>query len=112
MTMGKCGLDMMQVLPYVLTQMIGDAGAAQSFLALAHILDWAEAGELLGVVDYGSGAGCDVWSVRTTEALDALRSSGSKVLEQIEDKVMVDYATMLKCEHKIIRSPDQLSNFY
>ena len=112
MTMGRCGLDMMQVLPYVLTQMIGDAGAAQSFLALAHVLDWAEAGELVGVVDYGSGAGCDVWSVRTTEGLDALRATGRKVLEEIEDKVMVDYATMLKCEHKIMRSPDQLSNFY
>lgn len=112
MTMGKCGLEMMQVLPYVLTQMIGDTGAAQAFLALAHVLDWAEPGELLGVVDYGAGAGCDVWSLRTTEGLDAVRGRGPKVLDQIEDKLMVDYATMLKCEHKIIRSPDQLSNFY
>ncbi|MBL8967272.1 MAG: hypothetical protein JNG85_09695 [Spirochaetaceae bacterium] len=112
MTMGKCGLDMMQVLPYVLTQMIGDAGAAQSFLALAHILDWAEAGELVGVADYGSGAGCDVWSLRTTEALAASRDGAGTVLSQIEDKLMVDYATMLKLEQKLIRPAGQLSNFY
>jgi len=112
MTMGKCGLDMMQVLPFVLTQMIGDAGAAQSFLALSHILDWAEPGEQIGVVDYGSGAGCDVWSLRVTDAVEAARPATGKVLERIEDKLMVDYATMLKLEQKLIRPVDQLSNFY
>jgi len=112
MTLGKCGLDMMQVLPYVLTQMIGDAGAAQSPIALAHILDWADPGELVGVVDYGSGAGCDVWSLRTTEALAGARTGRDTVLSQIDDKVMVDYATMLKLEQKLIRPSGQLSNFY
>jgi 2-acetylphloroglucinol acetyltransferase len=112
MTMGKSGLDMMQVLPYVLTQMIGDAGAAQSFLALAHILDWADPGERIGVVDYGSGAGCDVWSLKATPALETWRPATGKVLEQIEDKVMVDYATMLKLEHKMLRPTEQLANFY
>ncbi len=112
MTMGKCGLDMMQVLPYVLTQMIGDAGAAQSFLSLAHILDWAEPDERIGIVDYGSGAGCDVWSVRTTQALAAGRPETDRVLDQIDDKILVDYAAMLKLEQKMLRPADQLSNFY
>lgn len=112
MTMGKGGLDVMQVLPFVLTQMIGDAGAAQSFIALAHVLDWADAGESVGVVDYGSGAGCDVWSVRTTAGLPERRPKSGTVLDQINDKVMVDYATMLKLEQKLMRSADQLSNFY
>ena len=112
MAIGKTGLDPMQALPYVLTPMIGDAGAAQSFLVLAHILDWAEPGELVGVADYGSGAGCDVWSVRTTDALAERRPASSTVLSQIEDKVMVDYATMLKLEQKLLRPAGQLSNFY
>jgi hypothetical protein len=55
MIMGKCGLDMMRVLPYLLTQRIGNAGAIQSFIALANILDLAELGELVGSSTPGKG---------------------------------------------------------
>jgi hydroxymethylglutaryl-CoA synthase len=112
MVMGKAGLEMMQVLPYVLTAQIGDCGAASVPLSLAHILDWADAGERIGVIDYGSGAGCDLWSVVTTPALAERRPSTGTVMALLDDKVMVDYATMLKYEHKLLRSPNQLSNYY
>ncbi|MBN1178653.1 MAG: hydroxymethylglutaryl-CoA synthase [Anaerolineae bacterium] len=112
MTMGKAGLDMMQVLPYVLTAQIGDCGAASVPLSLAHILDWADAGERIGVIDYGSGAGCDVWSLVTTPLLEERRPENGTVMELLDDKIMVDYATMIKYEQKMIRSPHQLSNFY
>ncbi len=112
MTMGKAGLDMMQVLPYVLTSQIGDCGAASVPLSLAHILDWADAGERIGAIDYGSGAGCDVWSLVTTPLLEERRPTGGTVMELLDDKIMVNYATMLKYEHKMLRSPHQLSNFY
>lgn len=112
MVMGKAGLEMMQVLPFVLTAQIGDCGAASVPLALAHILDWADAGERLGVIDYGSGAGCDTWSLVTTDALPERRPVEGTVMALLDDKVMVDYATMLKYEHKMLRSPNQLSNFY
>lgn len=112
MVMGKAGLEMMQVLPFVLTAQIGDCGAASVPLALAHILDWADAGERLGVIDYGSGAGCDTWSLVTTDALPERRPAEGTVMALLDDKVMVDYATMLKYEHKMLRSPNQLSNFY
>jgi hydroxymethylglutaryl-CoA synthase len=112
MTMGQAGLEMMQVLPYVLTAQIGDCGAASVPLSLAHILDWADADERIGVIDYGSGAGCDVWSLVTTDLLEERRPASGTVVEMLEDKVMVDYATMIKYEHKMLRSPHQLSNFY
>ncbi len=112
MTMGQAGLDMMQVLPYVLTAQIGDCGAASVPLSLAHILDWADAGERVGIIDYGSGAGCDVWSLVTTPLLEERRPESGTVMEQFDDKIMVDYATMLKYEYKMLRSPHQLSNFY
>jgi 3-hydroxy-3-methylglutaryl CoA synthase len=64
------------------------------------------------VIDYGSGAGCDVWSLVTTPLLEEWRPESGRVMEQLEDKIMVDYATMLKYEHKMARSPHQLSNFY
>ncbi len=112
MVMGKAGLEMMQVLPFVLTAQIGDCGAASVPLALAHILDWAEPGERIGVIDYGSGAGCDTWSLVTTDLLAERRPLEGTVMALLDDKIMVDYATMLKYEHKLLRSPNQLSNFY
>jgi 3-hydroxy-3-methylglutaryl CoA synthase len=112
MTMGQLKLDMMQVLPFVLTAQIGDCGAAGTLLSLAHILDWADGGERIGVLDYGSGAGCDAWSLVTTAKLEERRPESGSVVGLLEDKIMVDYATMLKYEQKMIRSPHNLSNFY
>jgi hydroxymethylglutaryl-CoA synthase len=112
MTMGKLELDMMQVLPYVLTAQIGDCGAAGVLLSLAHILDFAEPGERVGIIDFGSGAGCDAWSLVCTEALNERRPEKDLVIELLDDKIMVDYATMSKFEQKFIQSPHRLSNFY
>jgi hydroxymethylglutaryl-CoA synthase len=112
MVMGKLNLEMMQVLPFVLTSQIGDCGAASVPLSLAHILDWAEPGERIGVIDYGSGAGCDAWSLVTTELLAERRPSEGTVMALLEDKVMVDYATLLKYEQKLIKPSNQLSNYY
>lgn len=112
MTMGKLELDMMQVLPYVLTAQIGDCGAAGVLLSLAHILDFAEPGERVGVIDYGGGAGCDAWSLVCTDALAERRPESGLVIQLLDDKIMVDYATMVKYEQKLIQSPHRLSNFY
>mgnify|MGYP001825465532 CR=1 FL=1 len=112
MTMGQLDLDMMHVLPFVLTAQIGDCGAAGTLLSLAHILDWADAGERIGVLDFGSGAGCDAWSLVTTPLLEEKRPEDDKVIALLDDKIMVDYATMLKYEGKMMRSPHNLSNFY
>lgn len=112
MTMGKLQLDMMQVLPFVLTAQIGDCGAAGVLLSLAHILDFAEPGERIGVIDYGGGAGCDAWSLVCTETLAERRPESGLVIQLLEDKIMVDYATMVKFEQKLIQSPHRLSNFY
>ncbi len=112
MVMGKLNLDLMQVLPFVLTPQIGDCGAAGVPLSLAHILDWADPDERIGVIDYGSGAGCDAWSLITTDRIAECRPTSGMVMELLDNKIMVDYATMLKFEHKMLRSPNQLSNYY
>ncbi len=112
MTMGKLELDMMQVLPYVLTAQIGDCGAAGTMLSLAHILDFAEPGERIGVIDFGAGAGCDAWSLVCSDLLAERRPESGLVIQLLEDKILVDYATMLKFEQKLIQPPHRLSNFY
>ena len=35
-----------------------------------------------------------------------------EIIQQLEDKILVDYATMTKYEQKYIQSPHRLSNFY
>jgi 3-hydroxy-3-methylglutaryl CoA synthase len=112
MTMGQLELEMMQVLPYVLTAQIGDCGAAGVLLSLAHILDFADPGERIGVIDYGSGAGCDAWSLVTTDALAERRPESGLVIQKLDDKILVDYATMLKYEQKMLKPQNQLTNFY
>lgn len=112
MTLGQLQLDIMQVLPYVLTAQIGDCGAAGVPLSLAHILDFAEPGERIGVIDFGSGAGCDAWSLVCTSALETRRPSSGLVIQLLDDKIMVDYATALKYEGKLMQPTNRLSNFY
>jgi hydroxymethylglutaryl-CoA synthase len=75
-------------------------------------LDFAEPGEREGVIDYGAGAGCDAWSLVCTEALAERRPETGLVIQLLDDKIMVDYATMSKFEQKLIQSPHRLSNFY
>ena len=110
MTMGKLELEMMQVLPFVLTAQIGDCGAAGCPLSLAHILDFAEPGERIGVIDYGAGAGCDAWSLVCTDAITNVVPQSGLVIEQLEDKIMVDYATMTQVRtevHPVAAPPEQ-----
>lgn len=112
MVASRLGLDVMQVLPYVLTSQIGDCGAAGVPLSLAHILDWAEPGERVGVIDYGSGAGCEAWSLVATPEIAERRPVEGTVMAQLEDKIMVDYATALKFEDKLLKQVQPLSNSY
>ncbi|MCB1260642.1 MAG: OB-fold domain-containing protein [Acidimicrobiales bacterium] len=64
----------------VLADTVGNAGAAQAWLALAHWLDTAEAGQTVAVVSLADG--CDVFVFRATEALATHRPAPS-VADQV-----------------------------
>ncbi len=63
-----------------LTAVIGNVAAAQAGLVLCDVLDRAQPGQTIAVIQLADG--CDVWLLRTTEALARYRRA-STVREQI-----------------------------
>jgi 3-hydroxy-3-methylglutaryl CoA synthase/uncharacterized OB-fold protein len=63
-----------------LTGEVGNTGAAHAGLVLADVLDRAKPGQTIAVIQLADG--CDVWLLRTTEALAAHRRA-STVREQL-----------------------------
>lgn len=111
MAAGKLGLDMFSVMQNVLTPSIGDCGSAGVLIPLAHILDNANPKERVLVASYGYGAGSDCLSLMTTDAIESKRPKKGLVMEQIDDKLMIDYAVASKYEYKYIRSPFMMTNY-
>ena len=59
-----------------------------------------------------TGTSVYAWSLMTTTLLEERRPEGDNVIGLLDDKILVDYSTMLKYEGKMMRSPHNLSNFY
>ena len=64
-----------------LTTVIGNTGAAHASLLLTDVLDRAEPGQIIAVVQLADG--CDVWLLRTTEAI-ATYAPALTVRQQLE----------------------------
>lgn len=100
------GFNKEQVLPGLVADRIGDCGSASSLLSLAAILDQAEAGERILLVSYGYGAGCDLFSLVTTDRLAEARSRRrifAPLSSQLDRKVYLDYTTYIRMERKLIQ---------
>ncbi|MEW6522616.1 MAG: hydroxymethylglutaryl-CoA synthase [Bacillota bacterium] len=111
MVAGQLGLDLLCVMPYVFTPQVGNTGSASALLGLAHFLDYAEPGQRVLVGSYGYGAGADCLSFATTDLVVANQGFRDLVSEQMEKKTMLDYASSLKSEFKLMRPPDLLTNY-
>jgi hydroxymethylglutaryl-CoA synthase len=90
----------------VLADRIGDTGAASPLLALARTLTFASAGDVVGVVSYGVGAGSDALLLHAVSqpppiGLDELIAGG----------VAVDYATAARFERRYQSHPRLVSTF-
>jgi 2-acetylphloroglucinol acetyltransferase len=91
------------VQPNLLTDRIGDCGAASSLLALAAILDRKEAESTILLGSYGNGAGSDFFLLRTCKQIQSYPLTTKTTQECIDNKIMVDYGTAQKYEQKYIR---------
>jgi len=65
----KLGFTKEQLAPSLVVKQIGNTYAAASLLALAAVLDQAQANQKILVTSYGSGAGADSFLFETTAAL-------------------------------------------
>jgi len=83
---------------------IGNTYSGSSLLGLARVLDnYAEEGDFILLVSYGSGAGSDAFSLEVTDAIEEKRGRTKKVDDYIMDKVYVDYVTYLNNIGAIVR---------
>jgi hydroxymethylglutaryl-CoA synthase len=80
----------------------GNTYAGSSMTGLTAILDAAQPGERILLVSFGSGAGSDAFSLRTTEALLARRQLAPPTRAYIDRRVEIDYATYARFRKKLL----------
>ena len=84
----------------LLTPIIGNTYSGASPLGLANVLDKADAGDMILVTSYGSGAGSDSFIIKVTKENERRRNQ-TPVKNYIDDKSYVDYAVYSKMKSKI-----------
>ena len=98
----KLGFTMEQMETGWLSPWLGNTYSGASPLGLTAVLDIAEAGDLILITSFGSGAGSDSFVIRATERLKSVRDLAPKTWPQLkENKIYVDYGTYAKLRGKI-----------
>lgn len=103
----RLGFREEQIAPGVVSQRIGDCGAASALLGLANVLDTARAGQKICLVSYGFGAGADAFSLETTALLERKRPR-HRVAALLANRSIVDYATAVRLEYKFAQDQSPL----
>jgi len=89
----KLGFEDNKVVPTLVSNKIGDIGAAAALLGLSRILELASTKQHIALCSYGSG-GADALSIAVENELKPLRGLGFE--SYMERKEYIDYATYLK----------------
>jgi hydroxymethylglutaryl-CoA synthase len=91
----RIGFNQKQVEPSLIVKKIGNTYSASSILGLAAVLDIAHPDERILMTSYGSGAGADCFSMRTTERIEE-REGASTIKSLLERPRYIDYALYSK----------------
>lgn len=93
----KLGFTNQQLKPSLIVEKIGNTYAGAVPLALAAVLDQAQAGQTILVTAYGSGAGADSFLFKTTPLLVKQRKNWSELVkDQIRNLKTINYQQYLK----------------
>jgi hydroxymethylglutaryl-CoA synthase len=98
----QLGFNREQLLPGLLVNEIGNTYAGSSLTGLTVILDMAQPGDRILLVSFGSGAGSDAFSLRTTQALPARQQRAPLTRTYVDRRVEIDYATYARYRKKIL----------
>ena len=90
-----------QVEAGLLVPVIGNTYAGSSLVGLTAILDEAGPDDHILLVSYGSGAGSDAFSLRTTDLLAERRNLAPGTREYIGRRTEIDYATYARFRGKL-----------
>ena len=100
----KLGFTPEQIAPGLLVNEIGNTYAGSSLIGLTATLDVAQPGDRILLTSYGSGAGSDALSLRTTEAILERQKRARATRDYIARRVEIDYATYVRFTKKLMRS--------
>ena len=104
------GFSTDQIMPGIISDLLGDCAAASTFISLAKILDNAKPFERIAMLSYGAGAGSDAFTLRVTDKIDQANRR-PKVEDLISTRIMVDYGTYTKLERKYLSHDRKVSTF-
>lgn len=96
----KLGFSKEQINLGLLTPYIGNTYSGASPLGLSRVLDNANAGDMIMVTSFGSGAGSDSFIIKVTKENERRRNT-NPVQKYMDDKEYVDYAIYAKLKGKI-----------
>ena len=88
----------------LLVPVIGNTYAGSALVGLTAILDEAAPSDLILLVSYGSGAGSDAFSLRTTDLLAERRGLAPSTQAYIARRTEIDYATYARFRGKLTLS--------
>ena len=92
----RLGVREKQIEKGLIVKQIGNPYSASSLLGLCQVLDKSRKGKKILLAAYGSGAGADIFSMRTRSRLLKRRKSGTKLSYFLEQKEEIDYSQYLR----------------
>lgn len=99
----ELGFSKEQVMLGLLAPKIGNTYSGSTMIGLAAALDQAKPGDRILAVSFGSGAGSDAFSIVVKDAIEEKRDAAPKVLDYVNRKVYIDYATYAKFKRLLVR---------
>ncbi len=97
----KLGIPPEKIELGLLTPVIGNTYSGASLVGLANVLDHAKPGEKILLTSFGSGAGSDSFAIVVKERIDEVRDKALKVMDYVNRKKYIDYATYVKMRGKL-----------
>lgn len=92
----RLGVKESQMRDGLIVEKIGNPYSASSLLGLCQVLDKARGDQKILLAAYGSGAGSDIFSLRTKKLLLSKRIKGTKVEKFINQGEFLDYSQYLR----------------
>jgi len=99
----ELGFSNEQVKLGLMAPKIGNTYSGSTMIGLAAILDQAKPGERILAVSYGSGAGSDAFSIVVRDGIEDKRDAAPKVLDYVDQRVLIDYATYVKFRKLLVK---------
>jgi hydroxymethylglutaryl-CoA synthase len=96
------GFEPEQVETGLLCGQIGNVYAGSSMIGLTAVLDVAKPGDRILLVSYGSGAGSDAFSLRTTDLVTERQELAPCTRDYVARRTEIDYATYTRYRGKLL----------